>query len=38
MKGDPTARIADIENAEIVFKDSVGYDTAKLLESVRAST
>jgi len=34
MKGDPAA-IADIENIEIVFKDGVGCDTAKLLESVR---
>lgn len=35
MKGDPATRIADIENVEIVFKDGVGYDTSKLLESVR---
>ncbi len=35
VKGDPTARIADIENVEIVFKDGVGYDTNKLLESVK---
>ena len=35
VKGDPAARIADIENVEIVFKDGVGYDTAKLLELVR---
>ncbi|HKD18149.1 MAG TPA: amidohydrolase family protein, partial [Thermoanaerobaculia bacterium] len=35
MKGDPAARIADIENVEIVFKDGVGYDTKKLLESVK---
>jgi imidazolonepropionase-like amidohydrolase len=35
MKGDPTARIADIENVEIVFKDGVGYDTKKLLDSVK---
>ena len=34
MKGDPSKRIADIKNVEIVFKDGVGYDTAKLLESV----
>jgi imidazolonepropionase-like amidohydrolase len=34
MKGDPATRIADIENVEIVFKDGVGYDTKKLLESV----
>jgi imidazolonepropionase-like amidohydrolase len=35
MKGDPAARIADIENVEIVFKDGVGYDTAKLLDAVK---
>lgn len=35
MRGDPATRIADIENVEIVFKDGVGYDTARLLESVK---
>jgi imidazolonepropionase-like amidohydrolase len=35
MKGDPAARIADIENVEIVFKDGAGYDTRKLLDSVK---
>jgi imidazolonepropionase-like amidohydrolase len=35
MKGDPAVRIADIENVEIVFKDGVGYDTRKLLDSVK---
>ena len=35
MKGDPATRIADIENVEIVFKDGVGYDTKKLLDSVK---
>ena len=35
VKGDPSARIVDVENVEIVFKDGVGYDTGKLLESVR---
>ena len=34
VKGDPSTRIADIENVEIVFKDGVGYDPKKLLESV----
>jgi hypothetical protein len=37
MKGDPATRISDIENVETVFKDGVGYDTKKLLESI-AST
>jgi hypothetical protein len=35
MKGDPAAHITDIENVEIVFKDGVGYDSKKLLDSVR---
>lgn len=35
VKGDPAARIADIENVEIVFKDGAGYDVAKLLDSVK---
>jgi imidazolonepropionase-like amidohydrolase len=35
MKGDPATRIKDIENVEIVFKDGVGYDTSKLLDSVK---
>jgi imidazolonepropionase-like amidohydrolase len=35
VTGDPAARIADIENVELVFKDGVGYDRAKLLASVR---
>lgn len=35
MRGDPASRITDIENVEIVFKDGLGYDTRRLLESVR---
>jgi len=35
VKGDPSQRIADIENVEIVFKDGVGYDPAPLLASVK---
>jgi len=35
LRGDPTRRIADVENVEIVFKDGVGYDSAKLNASVR---
>ena len=34
-KGDPSKKIDDIENVEIVFKDGIGYDSAKLIESVR---
>jgi imidazolonepropionase-like amidohydrolase len=35
VKGDPSRRISDVENVELVFKDGVGYDPAALLESVR---
>lgn len=35
VKGDPSTRIADIENVEIVFKDGVGYDPQKLLDSAK---
>ncbi|HWF45517.1 MAG TPA: amidohydrolase family protein [Bryobacteraceae bacterium] len=35
VKGDPAQKIEDIENVETVFKDGVGYDSAKLIESVR---
>ena len=35
IKGDPATHIADIENVEIVFKDGIGYDSAKLIQSVR---
>jgi imidazolonepropionase-like amidohydrolase len=35
IKGDPAKKIEDIENVETVFKDGVGYDSAKLIESVR---
>jgi imidazolonepropionase-like amidohydrolase len=35
IKGDPSKKIEDIENVETVFKDGVGYDSVKLIESVR---
>ncbi|MDQ5837948.1 MAG: amidohydrolase family protein, partial [Acidobacteriota bacterium] len=37
VRGDPSANIADIEKVEVVFKDGVGYDSAKLIDSVRGS-
>jgi len=37
IRGDPSSNIADIEKVEVVFKDGVGYDSAKLIESVRGS-
>ena len=36
IKGDPSKNIADIEKVETVFKDGIGYDSAKLLDSIRA--
>ena len=35
INGDPSANIRDIEKVEMVFKDGIGYDSAKLIESVR---
>lgn len=35
IKGDPSKNIDDIEKIETVFKAGVGYDSEKLIESVR---
>ncbi|HET9620258.1 MAG TPA: amidohydrolase family protein, partial [Kofleriaceae bacterium] len=35
VSGDPSTKIADIENVEIVFKDGVGFDAAKIFASVK---
>jgi imidazolonepropionase-like amidohydrolase len=35
VRGNPAADIGDVEKVEIVFKDGVGYDSAKLLQSVK---
>jgi len=35
IKGDPAKNIEDIENVETVFKAGVGYDSKKLIDSVR---
>ena len=35
VKGNPAAKITDIENVELVFKDGVGYDSEKLVQSVQ---
>jgi imidazolonepropionase-like amidohydrolase len=37
INGDPSANINDIEKVETVFKDGIGYDSARLIESVRGS-
>jgi hypothetical protein len=34
VKGDPSTKIDDIENVEVVFKDGVGWDSKKLIDSV----
>jgi hypothetical protein len=35
VKGNPATNIGDIEKVEIVFKDGVGYDSEKLIQSVQ---
>jgi len=35
VKGNPASSIADIEKVEIVFRDGVGYDSEKLIQSVQ---
>ena len=35
VHGDPSTTIADVEKVETVFKDGIGYDSAKLIDSVR---
>lgn len=35
VKGNPAARIGDINNVEIVFKNGIGWDTEKLIQSVQ---
>jgi len=35
VKGDPSRKIEDIENVDTVFKEGVGYDSAKLIDSAK---
>ena len=35
LTGNPAANIADVRTVEIVFKQGIGFDPAKLIESVR---
>jgi hypothetical protein len=35
VSGDPSVDIADVRKVEIVFKQGVGFDPAKLVDSVR---
>ncbi len=35
IKGNPAAKMTDIDDVEIVFRNGVGYDPAKLIDSAR---
>jgi imidazolonepropionase-like amidohydrolase len=35
IAGDPTKNIDDVENVQLVFKDGIGFDPAKLTQSVQ---
>jgi imidazolonepropionase-like amidohydrolase len=35
INGNPAVNVNDIEKVEIVFKDGIGYDSAKLFESIK---
>jgi imidazolonepropionase-like amidohydrolase len=35
VKGDPSTQITDLENVDLVFKDGVGFDSAKIFASVK---
>jgi imidazolonepropionase-like amidohydrolase len=37
IRGNPAADVSDILNVETVFKDGIGYDSEKLIDSVRGS-
>jgi imidazolonepropionase-like amidohydrolase len=35
VQGDPSSRISDVRNVQLVFRQGVGYDPAKLIASVK---
>ena len=37
INGDPSQKIEDLENVELVFKDGIGYDSRKLIDSVHGA-
>ena len=37
VKGDPSKTITDVENVQLVFKDGIGYDPQKLIDSAKGS-
>jgi hypothetical protein len=34
VTGDPSAKISDVRNVEVVFRQGIGFDSAKLIGSV----
>jgi hypothetical protein len=36
VNGDPSTTIGEIRNVEVVFKQGVGFDPAKLIDSVKS--
>lgn len=37
VQGDPSKKISDIQNVTLVFKDGIGYDSSKMIDSVRGA-
>jgi len=37
INGDPSQKIEDLENVELVFKDGIAYDSRKLIDSVQGA-
>ena len=37
IHGDPATKIPDVERVEIVFKDGIGYDSAKLIDACKGT-
>lgn len=35
VKGDPEKRISDVRNVTLVFKAGIGYDSTKIIESLK---
>ena len=35
LSGNPAKNIEDVENVQVVFKDGIGFDPAKLIQSVQ---
>ena len=35
VRGDPSSNISDVQNVETVFKRGIGYDSAKIFDSVK---